>query len=137
MSTNDPQLYLFYDRDCPLCRRFKKAIETWDREGLIEVVDLADDRTPDRFSTVDLAAARQELSVSDRLGHLSQGGEALRRLTRLLPGIRRLAWVYRLPGVTPMVGRLYGTVHRRRRQLCLKCGEKWMPSLKFRRRRRR
>ena len=135
MSTSEPQLYLFYDRDCPLCRRFRKAIETWDREGLIEVVDLADDRTAGRFGTVDVEAARRELSVSDRLGHLSQGVEALRRLTQLLPGIRRLAWVYRLPGVTPMVGRLYGTVHRRRRRLCLKCGGKWMPSLRSRRRR--
>ncbi len=135
MPSSDPQLYLFYDRDCPLCRRFKRVIEAWDRKGLIEVVDLADAHTAERFRSVDLAAAQRELSVGDRLGHLSQGVEALRQLTHFLPGIRRLTWVYRLPGVTPMVGRLYGSVHRRRKQLCLKCGEKWMSSMRFGRRR--
>lgn len=134
MPSSDPHLYLFYDRDCPLCRRFKKVIEAWDREGLIEVVDLADANTAERFPSVDLEAAQRELSVVDRLGHPLHGLEALRRLTHLLPGIRRVTWAYRLPGVTPMVGRLYRSVHRHRKRLCLKCGERWLSSSRGRRR---
>lgn len=131
-----PRLYLFHDRQCPLCRRFAAALGKWNREGAIEVVDVDGQDTAARFPDMDLKAARAELTVRDRLGNTARGVEALRRLSRLLPGLRRLAWIYRLPGVTPAVGAAYRTVHRHRRRLCLNCGEKWMPSLKFSRRRK-
>ncbi|MFH1570815.1 MAG: DUF393 domain-containing protein [Gemmatimonadota bacterium] len=134
---SDPALYLFYDRDCPLCRRFKSAIEAWDRGRHIEVVDLADPRTPARFPDLDLAAARAQLTVRDRLGAAVAGAEALRRLTQVLPGLRHLAWVYQLPGATPVVAAVYRAVNRHRRRLCLQCGETWMPSMKSSRRRGR
>ena len=134
-DSSSARLILFYDDGCPLCRRFKAAIESWDSDALIEVVDLADAETQERFRNQDLSSAREQLTVCDRLGNLSHGVEALRRLTHLLPGIRRLTWAYRLPGVMPAVGKLYRAVHRRRKQLCLKCGQKWMPSMKYSRRR--
>jgi len=131
------QLTLFTDPQCPLCRRLAAALRKWDRQGLVEVVDLDDPTAAARFPRLDLAAARRELTAVDPLGGTHCGIEALRRLSRLLPGLRRLTWLYRLPGVTPAVGAVYRTVHRHRRRLCLKCGEKWMPSLKASRRRRR
>ena len=137
MARDDIQLYLFFDRRCPLCCRFKEAIERWDAAGAIAVVDVVDPETAERFPQVDLEWARRELTVLEPAdGATFQGGEALQRLTRLLPGIRRLAWAYRLPGVTPVVGQLYRAVNRRRKRLCLHCGEKWMPSMKYSRRKR-
>ena len=136
-ETTPARLTLLYDDECPLCRRFKEAIESWDAEGVIDIVDLATAESQPRFRYVNFAAARQQLTVCDQLGNASHGIEALRRLTQLLPGIRRLTWVYRLPGVTPAIGKVYQDVNRRRQRLCLKCGEKWMPSLKSSRRNRK
>ncbi len=135
--TGKPQLYLFYDSGCPLCCRFVEWIERWDRQGAIQALALDDPELPGRFPQLDLDQAHQALTVCDRLGNLSLGVEALRQLARLLPGIRRLKWAYRLPGVTPAIGHAYRVVHRYRKRLCLKCGEKWMPSRKFSQRKRR
>ncbi len=137
MTTSGPELVLFYDRKCPLCRKFVQFIERLDGEGAIEVVDLASPGIEERFKYLDLDAARQNLTVCDRLRKPWHGVEAIRRITKLLPGVRRLTWVYRLPGVTPAVGRVYRSVQRNRQRLCLKCGEKWMPSLKSSVRKRR
>ena len=131
------RLHLFYDRECPLCGRFKEWIERWDRQGTIQVLSLDDPVLSERFPQLDLDQARQVLTVCDRLGHLSQGVEALRQLTRQLPGIRRVSWVYQLPGVTPALNRVYRTVHRYRKRLCLRCGEKWRSSLKYSQRKKR
>ena len=132
-----PRLHLLYDHDCPLCRRFAELVRSWDRAGAIETIDLDAAEADARFARLDLASAREQLTVSDREGQVHQGVEALRQLSSLLPAVRRLTWAYRLPGVTPVVGALYRTVNRHRRRLCLKCGEKWMPSRKSSRQRGR
>ncbi len=136
MTTDEMQLYLFYDGSCPLCRRFADVVERWDVDGSIGVIDLADAGIEERFPQIDLESAVQELTVSEPGGSVFQGSQALQRLTRLLPGIRSLSWAYRLPGVVPAVGRVYGAVNRRRKRLCLNCGEKWMPSMKYSRRKK-
>ena len=74
-----------YDDDCPLCRRFKGAIEGWGRDHLIEVVDIAEVATQHRFRHLVVNAVRQHLTVYDRPGNLYHGVESLRRLTQLLP----------------------------------------------------
>ena len=131
------RLFLFFDRDCPLCCRFAQAIERWDADGSIAVVDVTDPDLAERFPQIDAPSARRELTVlAPADGGVFQGAEALRQLARLLPGIRRLTWAYRLPGVTPVVGQLYRAVHGRRKRMCLRCGEKWMPSMKYSRRKR-
>jgi predicted DCC family thiol-disulfide oxidoreductase YuxK len=136
MTAEKMQLYLFYDGGCALCCRFADVVERWDVDGSIGVIDLAEAGIADQFPEIDLEAAVLELTVSEPGGQVFQGSLALQRLTRLLPGIRSLTWAYRLPGVVPALGRLYGAVNRRRKRLCLHCGEKWMPSMKYSRRKK-
>jgi len=135
MATADTKLYLFSDRSCALCRRFAEVIRRWD-DGSIEVIDLALPGVEERFPKIDLASANRELTVCEPVGAVFQGSAALQRLAQLLPGVRRLSWAYRLPGVVPAVGQLYHVVNRSRKRLCLHCGEKWMPSMKYSRRKR-
>ena len=130
------RLYLFTDPTCPLCRQFRKWIDHLDRDGLIEIVALDDPQLPARFPQLDLKRASEFLTVCDRLGRVREGVEAMRQLTRHLPALRRLQWVYRLPGVTPTLRGVYRTAQRHRKKLCLSCGEKWMPSLKYSRRKK-
>ena len=125
------QLYLFFDGECPLCCRFKEWIEGRDRTGTICALALDDPELEARFPEVDLDRARQQLTVRDRAGNLYEGLAALRQLALRLPGIRRLDWVYQLPGARAVAGGLYRTVNQYRKKLCLRCGEKWMPSRKY------
>ena len=130
-------MILFYDSKCPLCRRFRDAVEHWDRNKSVDLIDLHAHDTGDRYPQLDLPAALEQLTVMESgEQEVHRGAAALKRLADVLPGIRRLSWVYQLPGVTPAVNRVYNAVQRRRKQLCLKCGQKWMPSLKASRRRR-
>lgn len=131
------QLFLFYDSKCELCRRFKEWLAARDREGIIQALELDDPELAARFPDVDFERAREQLTVRDREGNLFQGLAALRRLARHLPGIRRLDWIYRLPGMKIVAGGLYRTVNRYRTKLCLSCGEKWTSSRKYSERKRR
>ena len=92
------QLYLFYDGECELCLRFKEWIEARDRGGTIAALALDGPELPERFPEVDLEMARAQLTVLDREGRIYEGLAALRQLALRLPGIRRLDWIYRLPG---------------------------------------
>jgi len=129
-------LYLFYDPGCPLCRRFKYLLEQWDRQGQVRALALDAPELPRLFPWLDPEVLRRQLTVCDPEGRLAQGAEALRRLAEVLPGVRRLTWACRLPGVSPAVNALYRTAHRYRKRLCLRCGEKWMPSHKYSQRQR-
>lgn len=121
MTDSSPaRLTLFYDDDCPLCRRFKGAIEGWGRDHLIEVVDIAEVATQHRFRHLDVNAARQQLAVYDRLGNLYHGVEVPSPPDAASAGLRRLTWAYRRPGVTPVIGKLSLTAHRRRKKRCVK-----------------
>ena len=86
---------------------------------------------------VDFEMAREQLTVCDRRGEVYEGMAALRVLARHFPGLGRLDWIYRLPGVQTVVGGVYRTVNRFRKRLCLSCGEQWMPSKKYSERKRR
>jgi predicted DCC family thiol-disulfide oxidoreductase YuxK len=118
------RLYLFYDSQCRLCRRFKTWIESRDRAGRIQALALADPVLPARFPDLDLDRARQQLTVRDREGNCYQGLAALRQLAGQLPGIRHLDWIYRLPGVGAAAAALYRAADRHRRQGCPSCGER-------------
>ena len=130
------RLYLFYDPNCPLCRRFRKWIHHLDRGETIEIVPLNSPDLAARFPQLNLKRANESLTVCDLLGRVREGVEAVRQLTSYLPGLRRLRWVYRLPGVTPTLRGVYRTAQRHRKRLCLSCGAKWMPSLKYSRRKK-
>ncbi|MFP6592865.1 MAG: DCC1-like thiol-disulfide oxidoreductase family protein [Candidatus Latescibacterota bacterium] len=129
------QLTLLYDSECDLCRRFQETVARWDTDDAVACVSLDDPSLLESLTDEELVAAQAELTVIDADGTAHRGEAALRRLTEVLPGVRRLSWAHRLPGVTAAVGVLYRGVQRRRaRKPCLNCGEKWMPSKKWSRR---
>lgn len=136
--TPGSMLKLLFDPDCPLCMQFQQTVGEWDQDGVIERIPLDDPVLAGRLTLQELDAARAELTVIDRLGNHHHGIHALRRLTEVLPGVRRLSWAYRLPGVTPIVTTVYRAIARRRKDgpPCLNCGQKWMPSMKWSRRKR-
>jgi len=137
MGDDRVQLYYFYDDTCELCVRFKEWVEVRDMGGVVEALPLSGVGLEERFPMVDFERALKELTVCDRQGEVYEGAVALRVLGRHLPGLERLDWIYQLPGVQVVADRVYRTVDRVRKRLCLSCGESWMPSKKYSQRKRR
>ncbi|MEW6751064.1 MAG: DUF393 domain-containing protein [Candidatus Latescibacterota bacterium] len=130
------RITLFYDPACPLCRRLRAWVQHCDGEGLVRLVALDAAELEGEFADLDVSRARRELTALDASGRVWRGLDAVRQVGLRLPGVRRLDFVYRLPGVRRAGGRLYQAVNRRRRGPCRRCGESWMPSDKRRGRRR-
>ena len=124
-------LYLLYDDACDVCVQFAAWVGARDSGGKVVALALSGQGMEERFLTVNMAEAREQLTVCDQWGEVVTGLEALRVLARHLPGLERLDWVSGLPGIRRVAGGVYRTVNRYRRRLCLRCGEKWMPSKKY------
>lgn len=126
-----PRLYLFYDPACPLCRRFKSLVGSWDRHGRIKAVGLDPENLARHFPDFDIQAAQRQLTVCDAAGVCRRGEEALKRLAEELPGLSRLGWVWRLPGTGTALRRAYRAADNRRAE-CRQCSGGWRPGRRHR-----
>ena len=117
-------LHLFYDDDCELCCRLQRLVQAWDPSGQVEAVALSAPDLDARFPDLDVARARQNLTARAADGTLYEDLAALRQVAVRIPRLRRLGWIYRLPGVHGVARGAYRSLNRYRRQLCRECGER-------------
>jgi predicted DCC family thiol-disulfide oxidoreductase YuxK len=112
---------LFYDGGCPLCRREIAHYRRLDAGERVVWVDLhADPEQAQRYG-LSWRAAMQRIHLLESDGRLVTGAAAFAALWRRLPYYRRLAGLVRLPGVLPLLDRVYGIFARwrwRRREAC-------------------
>jgi len=123
-----PGLCLFFDDDCELCRRLAWVVRHWDRGRKVEVVPLSRPDLSAVFPALDVGRARRQLTAVDGQGRVYEGLAAVRQVAQRLPAVRRLGWIYQVPGVGRVADGLYRTTNHYRRRLCLRCGEHWTPS---------
>ncbi|GGD44239.1 thiol-disulfide oxidoreductase DCC family protein [Sinisalibacter lacisalsi] len=118
---------IYYDGDCPLCRAEIGQYARLDRDGALDLVNVADpaSQLPEGTSRAD-ALARFHARTRD--GQLVSGARAFVEVWRDLPGWRWLAHIARLPGaiwlmevgyrlflpLRPAIVRLFVAVTRRR-----------------------
>ena len=103
---------LVYDGECQFCRRQVALVERWDDDRRIE---------PIPFQQADLArlgvrraAAEEAMHLVAPSGAVWRGAAAARELLRLLPRLRWLAWIFRLPGAMTVAEFAYSWVAKRR-----------------------
>jgi predicted DCC family thiol-disulfide oxidoreductase YuxK len=115
--TQQPKLEVWYDGDCPICRRSRSWSERRDDEARLDFRDFrstADDELP-----APREVHRSTMMVRTPSGRLLQGFAAWRRILAALPGWR---WLSRLAGVPPLrwIGSaLYRLVARYRHRLSM------------------
>ena len=104
---------VFFDGDCPLCRREINQLRRWDRDGRIRFTDIA---TPD-FDAAEVGVPHAELMarIHARLpdGALVEGVEVFRRLYAAV-GFGPLVAVSRWPGITQTLDWAYGVFAKNR-----------------------
>jgi predicted DCC family thiol-disulfide oxidoreductase YuxK len=107
-----------YDTFCPLCRRSRVMLERMDLGNRLRFVDIHDRETMARdFSRVTYAQCLEELQVKHPDGTITGGYFAFRTLTRILPALRPVRFVFFAPGVAHLGQRIYRWVAKHRYRL--------------------
>ncbi len=109
---------MFYDGDCPLCRREVAHYRRLDRSGRIDWIDIARDAEALAAHKLDRADAMAQLHVRDRDGALVTGAAAFAAVWAELPYYRWLARgvrALRLVGPLDLIYRPFARWRLRRR----------------------
>jgi predicted DCC family thiol-disulfide oxidoreductase YuxK len=109
-----------YDGDCGFCTRWKERAERRDRSGRIEWVSLHDPAVRTRFPGLDRDDALRRMYVLAPDGAWYRGADGWVELFRVLEGWGWAAALSRLPGMRPLMRRVYGFIAARRDRLS--CG---------------
>jgi predicted DCC family thiol-disulfide oxidoreductase YuxK len=98
---------MFYDGECPLCRREVAHYRRLDHARRIEWSDITQE--PDRLDSygISMQAAMQRLHVRDGNGVMHTGAYAFNVLWQQLPYYRRFAWLIEKSGLLPLLDWAY------------------------------
>jgi predicted DCC family thiol-disulfide oxidoreductase YuxK len=113
---------VIYDGDCKVCSRIVKLLARWDRDRELEIIPSQAPDVHARFPWIPPRAYVESMQVvraSD--GKTWQGADALEELLDVLPKGRLVSWLFEVPFVRPLTGRLYRWFARNRYRLG--CGE--------------
>ena len=111
---------VFFDGECPLCRREIAWLARLDRRGRIRFTDIADPNLETEGIGLDRARLMGRIHGRDPHGKIVEGVEVFRRLYGAV-GFRRLVTVSRLPGVSHALDAFYGWFAKNRLRLTGRC----------------
>lgn len=89
-----PELTIYYDGSCPLCRREIALYRSLRSSQPLQWVDVSTGQSLGEGLSCE--AAMRRFHVRDGGGQLLSGGAAFARLWRALPGWRWLGWLFAL-----------------------------------------
>ncbi len=97
-------LIVWHDGSCPLCRREIALMRRLDRRRAIRFVDAS--KASEDECPLDRAALLSRFHASEN-GRLLSGAAAFAAMWRAIPLLRPLGLAARLPGMLPVLERLY------------------------------
>lgn len=120
MSEGSWKVEVFYDGDCPLCRREIRMLQRLDPRGAIRFTDIAapDFRPDPRGRTMAELMDRIHGRLPD--GSWIEGVEVFRQLYDAV-GFGSLVWLSRLPGIAQLLDWGYRLFARNRLRLTGRC----------------
>ncbi|HEY8450470.1 MAG TPA: DCC1-like thiol-disulfide oxidoreductase family protein [Bacillota bacterium] len=113
MTRPGPELYVFYDGDCPLCRRAAAVARRLDGRGRLGWLSFREGGIGERFG-LDLERAALRLQVRGGEGGGAEGFAALIEIARRLPLLRPLLPMSLLLNHSGFGPRAYDWVARQR-----------------------
>ncbi len=118
-----PQLQVFYDGACPLCRREMAHYGRRDRAGKIQWVDIAAADFHAAAYGLDPQRVHEVMHTRTPDGRIYTEVRSFVKIWELLPGIlpRLLRWLFKVPGVVPVAGVFYRLFARNRYRLTGRC----------------
>ena len=121
-----PRLQVFYDADCGFCTRSAQVLRLLDRSRRLELAPLheAASVTPDAPPASRLL---ESLHVRDEQGRWTAGGAAWLAMTDVVPVLRPIGLVARLPVIRRLVEPVYEVIARNRHRISRLLGEDVCP----------
>ncbi len=108
---------VLYDGDCAFCARWRDRMAARDRGGRVEWLSVHDAAVATRFPGLDREDAMRQMYVYAPDGTLTKGADGWITLCSVIPGLRVLAALSRIPGVPPVLRRVYRFIAARRYRL--------------------
>lgn len=114
--TDLPPLKVYYDGVCPRCIRDRHRYErlAGRAAGSVQWIDVTGNESSLRARGLQPEAALLSLHVEDHRGSIHHGLDAYILLMRRVPVLKPLAWLLALPGIKPVLERIYRRSVRRR-----------------------
>ena len=109
---------VFYDAQCPLCRKERRRYERWSGCHADDIgwLDVSEHQHTLQEKGVDPAMALRSLHVETAQGQLIEGIDAYRLLMARIPLLVPVAWIIGLPGIKTILRVLYDRWVKRRLQ---------------------
>lgn len=98
---------MLYDGSCPLCAKEVSHYRRLDKTGAVRWLDINGDLTLLEQHNIDFDTAMRYLHVITADGNIARGAYGFATIWSELPYYRHLAKVVSLPGVLPVLDRLY------------------------------
>ena len=116
-----PSYVLIFDEECEICRRSIDWIQRSAPPGLIETLPYQDASVPHRFSDIPPRVFEQAIQLIGPDMKRMEGARAVEEILTMIPGARRTAPFFRLPGMRWLAERIYQVIARNRRRFG--CGD--------------
>ncbi len=117
-----------YDGACSFCRAQVRRIQRMDRRAALEYAARQTPGLADRFPLLahgdfetGMRLVTHPAGPSGPFTEVFVGADALYEIARRLPLWRRLAWLYRVPGIHAVARRTYAWIAAHRRALGPRC----------------
>lgn len=106
---NKTSINVFYDAQCPLCRKERRRYERWSGHHADDIgwLDVSEHQQALREKGVDPNTALRSLHIETAPGQLIEGIDAYRVLMARIPVLVPVAWMIGLPLIKPGLRKLY------------------------------
>ncbi|MDA8793265.1 DUF393 domain-containing protein [Bacteriovoracaceae bacterium] len=84
---------LLYDKQCPMCLRFKQGIQYIDTNRQIEFLDIYDPKTYEKITFLTQKECETIIHLVDVRGEVYVGADALTFLVKQFPQAQKLSWL--------------------------------------------
>jgi len=105
---------MFYDGGCPLCSKEVEHYKRIDKNDNVQWLDICSNPETLHDHGISYDAAMKHLHVLNQRGEIVRGAYAFNALWSALPRYRILARLSSVPGVLPVMDRVYEQFARRR-----------------------
>ena len=110
-----------YDGECAYCRRQVQKMQRRDPDRIFAYVPRQTEGLTDRFPKLAEGDFNAGMRLIHEDGSISVGADAVYNIARRLVGWKRLAWLYRVPGLQQVFRAGYGWIAKNRHRLAKRC----------------
>lgn len=124
MLNSNEKYIIFYDPECPLCERFKKALNYIDNSKVITFKSIHDPEVFEQFPELSKEACFDEVHMMNSKKKIFKGGEVITELLTLFPGVSKLSWLIEKESSQKAADFFYKSLNNIRKSLksdCPKC----------------